>query len=175
MCTPLGHNVPGLVCEWLRHYIANEPFHVTPLNKVLDVMSLPLLIILAFGSTPAFAHEYDDWFEKEVRLTFYQSSCEEIKGDYSVSSNVTIEDDRYEAIFRIPLNCAYSLERPTFNIGTAGITLGASTNSEYSAGCLCGRLVKYTFVLDRLEEHGYKKLFFTIDGAVMAHTDIPER
>ena len=34
----LGRTVPGLVCKWLRHFIANVAFHGTPLNKVLDAM-----------------------------------------------------------------------------------------------------------------------------------------
>jgi hypothetical protein len=31
----LGRTVPGFVCKWLRHFIANAAFHGTPLNKVL--------------------------------------------------------------------------------------------------------------------------------------------
>ena len=31
----LGRATPGLVCKWLRHFIANDSFRVTPLNKVL--------------------------------------------------------------------------------------------------------------------------------------------
>ncbi len=38
----LGRTVTGLVCEWLRHFVANATFHCTPLNKVLYIMNLHL-------------------------------------------------------------------------------------------------------------------------------------
>ncbi len=34
----LGRATPGFVCEWLRYFVANAAFRVTPLNLVLDAM-----------------------------------------------------------------------------------------------------------------------------------------
>lgn len=46
-----GRTVPGLVCEWLRHFFANAAFHSTPLNKVLDSMKNYLALLLLLSSS----------------------------------------------------------------------------------------------------------------------------
>jgi RimJ/RimL family protein N-acetyltransferase len=36
----LGRIVPDRGCEWLRHFVANDSFHYTPLNKVLGATAM---------------------------------------------------------------------------------------------------------------------------------------
>jgi hypothetical protein len=38
--TTLGRATPGCVCEWLRHFVANAAFRVTPLNWALCALGV---------------------------------------------------------------------------------------------------------------------------------------